>query len=94
MVFYPVAQIICFIPATINRLYNIINKQDQFALSIIHSIFDYSLGFIITLIFVFSPTIKYSLLSRLKKLCKKQNRDTNTTILSEEKLIRDFNNSY
>jgi hypothetical protein len=84
MVFYPIAQIICFIPATINRLYNIITKEELFSLMVIQAILDYSLGFIITMIFLSSPSIKYTLLAFIKRLCNKNKKTMETTMLSED----------
>jgi hypothetical protein len=80
MVLYPIAQVICFVPATINRFYNIITKEDLYALTVIQSIVDYCMGFIITLIFIFSPAIKYSLLARI---CRKK-RVVDSTVWSED----------
>jgi hypothetical protein len=95
MVLYPIAQIVCFIPATVNRLYNIIMKQEQFTLSIIHTTFDYSLGFIITLIFLLSPNIRYSILSCMRRLRNKNNRTMETSTLSEDMINKtsSFNNN-
>jgi hypothetical protein len=94
---YPIANIVCFIPATINRLYNIITKSDQFALTIIQSIFDYSLGAIITTLFVLSPIINYTLRSWYRSRGKKQKHITDVTDLSEDGYggkLSDFNNSF
>jgi hypothetical protein len=96
MVLFPVAQIVCFIPATINRLYNLILKEDVFALTVIQAILDYSLGFIITAIFVFSPTIKYSLLLFIKKKFGKNTSNIENTMLSDDfqGRLSDYSNSY
>jgi hypothetical protein len=61
MKWYPIIQIICSLPATTNRLYDIIIKENNFGLMITQSIFDCLEGCFITIVFLFSPEIKNSL---------------------------------
>ncbi len=92
MKWYPIVQIICSLPATINRLYDIIAKENNFALMITQSIFDSLEGCFITIVFLFSPEIKNSLNICWYKFFSKQRikRDTDESVLLPR---RDWANS-
>ncbi len=61
MKWYPIVQIVCSLPATVNRLYDIITKSNNFWLMLIQAFFDGIEGLMITIIFLLEPEIKHSL---------------------------------
>lgn len=83
MKWYPICQVICMIPATINRVVNLSNDKHYFVLSLLQAIFDYILGVFICIIFLLSPEIKHSLIFCFKKIksarFSKESIDTSKT---------------
>jgi len=54
---YPIIQIICFVPATINRVYDYLTGNESFILTLIQAIFDYSSGFLFAIVYGLNHTI-------------------------------------
>jgi len=67
MRWYPITQVICNIPATIHRVYNLISGQDNFVMGILQAVFDSIIGIVICVIFLLSPEIRKSYLSCFRK---------------------------
>lgn len=78
MKWYPIIQIVCSLPATINRIYDIIVKETNFSLMITQTVFDCIGGCFITTVFLFSPEIKNSLRVCWIKFLSKSGRNRKT----------------
>jgi len=61
MKWYPTLQVFCSLPATVNRFYDIYTKEINFELMMLQAVFDCIGGFLVTIVFLFSPKIKNSL---------------------------------
>ncbi len=85
MKWYPIIQIICSIPATINRLYDVITKSNSFWLMLIQALFDGIEGLLITIIFLLDPEIKHSLKICFFRILKRK---------SEISMEREYGNSF
>ncbi len=99
MKWYPIIQSIICCVATINRVYGLITRKNNFVLMMIQAIFDSSEGIFIIIVFLFIPEYQ----NNLKVCCnkffskKKKNKIHNSTILlhgdnsfSESHLSLDF----
>lgn len=58
---FPIAQIICVIPSTISRIYNVLDKPPNFTLIIFQTIFGSILGVCYLIIYVRIPYVKHAL---------------------------------
>jgi hypothetical protein len=58
---FPIAQIICVIPSTISRIYNVLDKPPNFTLIIFQTIFGSVLGVCYLIIYVRIPYVKHAL---------------------------------
>jgi hypothetical protein len=58
---FPIIQIISFIPATINRSYEWISGNNSFFLTLIQLIFDTSTGLMFAVVYGFNPAVKQAL---------------------------------
>ena len=66
---YPIVQIICLIPGTINRIYNMCTDQNNFELTLLQAIFDYLSGFLFAIVYGFNSSIKKAIYKCLFMLC-------------------------
>ena len=82
MKWYPIIQIICSLPASINRFYDIITKQNNFGLMITQSFFDCSEGCLITIVFLCSPQIKHSLRICCRKIFRRRRKSPDSNEVS------------
>ncbi len=60
---YPIVQIVTLLPGTINRVFNILMKKQNFELMLLQAIFDYSSGLLFALVYGLNPTM-------LKVICR------------------------
>jgi len=75
---YPIIQIICFVPATINRVNDYLTGNESFILTLIQTIFDYSSGFLFAIAYGLNHTIIDYLSDCLSICCcciKKKEKD-------------------
>lgn len=86
MKWYPIIQTIIQSVTTINRVYGLIVKKNNFVLMILHAIFDSSQGIFIIIVFLFIPENRNNLRVCCSKLLSKHNHNE----IIEEDLI--FNN--
>ena len=83
--------IICIVPATINRLYNLSNNQEIAILFYIQTFFDSLQGLLFAIIFGIDSSIK----EVIKQFCStlfKNKSSTYTTEKSNESESRNYNN--
>jgi len=66
---YPLVQVISFLPATINRVYNLATNEENFALLLIQGIFDSGTGLMFALVFGFNSTVRKSFLDCIDLFC-------------------------
>ena len=88
---YPIIMIICIVPATINRLYNLSNNQEIAILFYIQTFFDSLQGLLFAIIFGIDSSIK----EVIKQFCStlfKNKSSTYTTEKSNESESRNYNN--
>jgi len=95
---YPIVQIVCIIPGTINRIYNLVLEDDSFILTLLQAIFDYSSGFLFALVYGLNPTIIKAikeLFSKCFPCCCKDKKSTKSLItVNDETSQNSFNISY
>lgn len=98
MKWYPISQVICMLPATINRIYTLITNKHQFAMSLLQAIFDSILGVVICIIFLLSPEIKHSLIICFKILFNKKFNNNKQMVYNSNNndslLEKDFSDDY
>lgn len=73
LISYFVIQIICILPATINRLYQLVNKENLQSLQIMQSVFDCSQGLLYSIVYGLNPTVKEAIKSSLQNCFKNKN---------------------
>lgn len=79
---YPIVQIICLLPGTINRIYNFSTQHEVFVLTLIQALFDFSSGFFFAIVYGLNPTIRNAICSCFRVcFCRKKKR---TSRISEE----------
>ena len=71
---YPLVQVISFMPATINRVYNLATNQENFGLLLIQGIFDSLTGLMFALVFGFNSSVKKSFCDCIKLFCCKKRK--------------------
>jgi hypothetical protein len=71
---YPLVQIISFIPATINRIYNMCTNNDNFTLTLIQCIFDNSDGLMFAFVYGFNNTVRGAISDSFKGIILKFRR--------------------
>jgi len=69
---FPIVQIICILPSTVNRLFNVFNKQPEFPLLILQTVFGSTIGLGYFLIYLRIPVVKNSLKVFYNKICCKK----------------------
>lgn len=104
MRWYPIIQVICSIPATIHRVFNLITGNDNFVLGILQGIFDSIVGFLICITFLLSPEIKKNFITCFRKIFRKKNVENideafhdsvdSTTIERDDYDNKDFSSFY
>jgi hypothetical protein len=82
----PILQVICSIPATIHRVYNLVTGIDNFTLGILHAIFDSINGFLICFVFLLTPEIKKSFINCIKKIYLKDYINVSTETVRDSLL--------
>jgi len=78
---YPIIQIICLIPGTINRTYDMLTDEQSFELTLIQAIFDYLSGFLFAIVYGLNPSLKNAIYKCIRFCCCKKTR---TSFLSED----------
>lgn len=74
MKWYPIVQILCWIPGTINRILVLSDKNEMFFMLVLQTIFDSLVGFFTMLVFMTSPENKHSILICCKKIFRKKTK--------------------
>jgi hypothetical protein len=65
---FPLVQIISFLPATITRLHFLVTKEPNFYLILWQSIFDSLTGLLFSLVYGFNPTVRNALSELFQKI--------------------------
>jgi hypothetical protein len=58
---YPIVQIVSYIPATVNKIYNLTTGNSNFTLMLIQGIFDSLTGLMFALVYGFNSSVRASL---------------------------------
>jgi hypothetical protein len=86
---YPLIQIISYLPATVNRVYGIISDEESFTLMLIQIIFDSLTGLAFSLVYGFNSNVRNALGNFIGALCcKKKQRGS---VMSEGESIETTN---
>ena len=83
---YPIVQVISFLPATVNRIYNIVSDKENFYLLMVQGIFDAITGLMFAFVFGFNNQVRKSLWDCIKRICCKKG--------GENSQVNQINNSF
>jgi hypothetical protein len=73
--YYPIVQIICIFPATVNRImYYYFDHNYVFWMSLIQIIFDSLTGLIFSIVFGFNPNVIMIICEFKEKICSKKKK--------------------
>ena len=89
LISYIIIQIICILPPSINRVYNLITNKSIATLSIFHGIFVLLQGMAYSIVYGLNPSIRESLKNTCLSLCGKKIKERSYSIC-----IEDDNNEY
>jgi len=76
---------VCYIPATINRLYCLFNGKDNYILIYFQTVFDSLQGFFFAAVFGLNPQIRKIIREQIGKCCFKRKPSVSSIKSSEEK---------
>jgi len=81
---FPIIQIICVVPSTINRIYNVLDQPPNFVLMIFQTIFGSIIGLGYLIIYVRIPYVKHALKIFYYKLLKIERTSSDSMINSND----------
>jgi len=92
---YPIVLLICYIPATINRIYTLITGDENFYLYFLHQFFGSLQGFFFAISFGLNSQIQMVIVKIFRKLCgnkqkPKSGKDLNNKLCQDDKEISDY----
>jgi hypothetical protein len=82
---YPMIQIISLVPATVNRIITLCEKEEVFWLMVIQIVFDSLTGLIFSIVYGFNPNVRTIVYDYFKGFCTKN--------LSEDQIENDLDDS-
>jgi hypothetical protein len=91
---YPVVQVVSFLPATVNRLYNLVSNKENFYLLMIQGIFDAITGLMFAFVFGFNNQVRKSLWDCIIRICCKKGPENTQINQINNTLARTSNISY
>lgn len=93
LIWYPVIQIICLLPATVNRIIFLINPTNNTpTLDIIQAAFDSMTGFMFAIVYGFNPSVKESIKEVFAYICCRNKRaETPMRSLTNKRLTQNSN---
>jgi len=69
MVYYPLAMIVCWAPASVNRLYQAFSGDHSYGLALAHVMFSASFGLVNAVVYGFTPAYRSHITASLRNCC-------------------------